>query len=610
MGRSYLALALVAAILVSAVVVCSYAESGVVPASVQSWFWRRPVAVRVYASLYGAELLIGAKPFARLSIPWFSFMNPDFSDVRFASGSALMQQRFVSVSSGSSATVDVELPAGASGTYTLHMYYGNPSADRFSVDLPDIGFVWRYGDVEGVWPPIGPLPDTTGLNGASAAGFTRAVLVTLWVYASRPTIFRVYIAKSLASSNTYVSSATVGLYTGRLGMLLVDGSTTDFYDWVKQCCRIASVDVTYSDVAEVNAPSAGWYTISLRAYLTGNPYGYFTIYRVEDIVSGWVFGNAVSLVKIDRYRFLQVPVVWDSRYYSYDIGGEEPVSYVAPARPTVVWNATVGNVYYEYLVYPRTVTVAVPLFTTVVRNITVTLPPSSTLTTTVYIPVTTVTTYVPVEPTTITKTVTVAEPRFTATTYTTTVTRTVTKPVTETVAVTTASPVATTTTVNGTPTTTTTYVTTTTVVTRTYYTTVTEASPWRITRIVPTATETKTITTTVPVTTTIYAAVTVPVYYTTTVTLVNNNTSTVTTTVPITAAVDSAAGEYAVMQPLVLGPYGGATTVYWVVKSAATETVTTTAVAGVPVEYGLAILVAMLAVIGIAMYILLRRARH
>jgi len=63
---------------------------------------------------------------------------------------------------------------------------------------------------------------------------------------------------------------------------------------------------------------------------------------------------------------------------------------------------------------------------------------------------------------------------------------------------------------------------------------------------------------------------------------------------------------------LFLGPYGGVTTQYWVVRSIATETVTTT-VAGlpaVPVEYGLAVLVAMLAVIGIAMYILLRRARH
>jgi len=610
MRRSYLALALVAAILVSAVVVYGYAESMVVPASVQSWFWRRPVTVRVYASMYGAELLIGVKPFVRLSIPWYSFMNPDFSDVRFASGTALMQQRFVSVSSGSSATVDVELPAGASGTYTLHMYYGNPSAGRLTADLPAIGFVWRYDDVEGIWTVNGPLPDTTSLNGASAAGFTRTVLVALWVYASRATIFRVYISRWLASSNTYVSSATVELYTGRLGMLLVDGSTIDFYDWVKQCCRVASVGVANVDVVEVNTPSAGWYTVSLRATLTGNPYGYFTMYRVEDIVNGWVFGNAVDLVKIDKYRFLQVPVVWDSHYYGYDIGDAEPVSYVAPARPTVVWNATVGNVYYEYLVYPRTVTVTVPVFTTVVRNVTVTLPPSSALTTTVYIPVTTVTTYVPVEPTTITRTVTVTEPRFTATTYTTTVTRTVTKPVTETVTETTTSPVDTTTTVDGTPITTTTYITTTTVVTRTYYTTVTETTPWKITQIIPTATETKTITTTVPVTTTIYAAVTMPVYYTATLTLVNNDTSTVTTTVPITAAVDFASGEYAVMQPLVLGPYGGVTTQYWVVKSVATETVTATVGAAAPVEYGLAILVAMLALIGIAMYILLRRARH
>jgi hypothetical protein len=102
-----------------------------------------------------------------------------------------------------------------------------------------------------------------------------------------------------------------------------------------------------------------------------------------------------------------------------------------------------------------------------------------------------------------------------------------------------------------------------------------------------------------------------PVYYTATLTLINNDTSTVTTTVPVTAAVDFAAGEYAVMYPLVLGPYGAAeTTVYWVVRSPVTETVTTVAVSGAPVEYGLAVLVAMIVVIGTAVYILMRRARH
>jgi hypothetical protein len=436
------------------------------------------------------------------------------------------------------------------------------------------------------------------------------VLVSLWVYAGRATIFRVYIGKWLATPYTYVSNATVVLYSGRLDMYHVDGSTTDFYDWVKQLYRVASVDVTEADVAEVNAPSAGWYTIALRVVLAGTPYGCATVYKVEDRLDGWVFGNAVDLVKIDRYRFLQVPVVWDSRYYSYDIGDAEPVSYVAPARPTVVWNATVGNVYYEYLVYPRTVTATVPLFTTVTRYITVTLPPNTAITTTVYVPVTTVATYVPVEPTTITRTVTVAEPRFTTVYYTTTVTRTASMEVTETRTVATATPVTTTTTVGGTPITTTTYITTTAVVTTTYYTSVTETSPWRATRISPIKTETTTITTTVPVTTTIYAAITMPVYYTATLTLVNNNTYTVATAVPITAAVGVASGEYAVMQPVLIGPYGAAetATVYWVVRSPVTETVTTTAVAGAPVEYGFIILVAMLAVIGVAIYVLMRRA--
>ena len=600
MRRSYLALAVVAAVLLSAVVAYSYAESTVVPASVQSWGWRRPVTVDVYADMYGAEMLIGVKPLFRAEIPWYDFMSPDFSDVVFVSGTYMHGVVWESIQSGTKAVASIELPTGATGSYTLYMYYNNPSATRFGINMPAVGFVWRSkGGID---------PDIIGMNGAKAVGtYGGVTLVALWVYLPSTTV-RIYIARYAE-----VPDEVISLYKAKLDIFHVDAAKLDFYDWVKASYLVVNASSAGKQYIDLNVPREGWYTIALRMSVTGG-FNYITIYKVVDLYSGYTFGNAIDLVPIDStgLRFFQVPVIWDSRYYSYKIGGAEPVSYVAPVRPTVVWNETVGNVYYEYLVYPRTVTVTVPIFTTVVRNVTVTLPPDTTLTTTVYIPVTTVTTYVPVEPTTITKTVTVTEPRFTATTYTTTVTKTVTKPVTETRTETTAAPVTTTTTVNGTPTTTTTYITTTTVVTTTYYTTVVETSPWRVTKIVPTKTETKTITTTVPVTTTIYAEVTMPVYYTATLTLVNRDaTSTVTTTVPVTAAVDVATGEYAVMQPLVLGPYGGATTAYWVVRSIVTETVTETATAlPVPVEHGLAILVAMLGIIGAAMYLLVRRARR
>jgi hypothetical protein len=110
------------------------------------------------------------------------------------------------------------------------------------------------------------------------------------------------------------------------------------------------------------------------------------------------------------------------------------------------------------------------------------------------------------------------------------------------------------------------------------------------------------------VTTTIYAEVTVPVYYTTTVTLVNNGGATVTTAVYVNGTVTGASGEYAMVYPMVIGPYGGVatTTVYWVVKESYTTTVTEYAGFAGP-SYGWIVLLAMLVVVGIAIFYLVRK---
>jgi hypothetical protein len=321
------------------------------------------------------------------------------------------------------------------------------------------------------------------------------------------------------------------------------------------------------------------------------------------------------------------------------------------SSPTAVWNATIGNVYYAFYVIPKTVTATMPVTVTVATPVTVTLPPSTTITSTVVVPAATITTWIALPPTTVTMPVTVTVPEFTSRVYTTTVyvpttiTRTVVSPVTTAVpeTITTTVPVTTTTVVPTTvtttttvgnttttttvvtnstvttttesPVTTTTWVTTTTTTTVVYYTTTTITSPWEATVISPYTTITKTVTTAIPITTTIYEPVTTAINYTTTVTLVNNGSTPVETTVNInTTSTYWAAETYDVVYPVVVGSYGGAaattttSTVYWIVKSP--YTVTTTVYTGAPApSYGWLILLAMIAIIGVAIFYLVRK-RH
>jgi hypothetical protein len=553
----------------------------------------------VYAEMQNPERIIGVFPRVRFSIPYYSFMSPDFSDVRFEYGYVLPSY-WRSVSNGQRATVDVELPVSGKGLYTVYMYYGNPNASRYHVEYQDIGFVWYRGICTWCGDSL-----FKGARVPSASGGTN--LLVLWVRADSATYYRVFMGSTcIDSGDVYFA-----LLRGRWGMEYVNASAGDFYGYIYKNYAVTSatqrIPAGGSISIDVNVPAGGWYTIVLKHYMSVCA---FVVYEIDDLGTGNRFGNAIDFIPIDGYRARLVPVIWDTYFYSYSIGDAQPVAYVAPATPSVVWNATIGNAYFEYYVAPRTVTVTVPVTVTVGTPIYVTIPPSTTVVTTVYVPVSTVTTWVALPPTTIYRTVTVTVPEYTYRVYTTTVTvpttitRTVTAPVTTTI------PVTTTTVIGGTPTVTTIWVTTTTTTTYYLYTTTTVTSPWIITAVSPYTTVTKTITTTIPVTTTMYAEATVPVYYTTTLTLVNTGANTVTTAVKVNAtATYWVNGSYAAVYPVVVGPYGGVstTTVYWVVKSPYTVTTTVYGGAGFEVSWGWLALVAMVAVLGLAIWYLIRR---
>jgi hypothetical protein len=576
--------------LVAAVI--HYIESSAqIPASLQSWWWRRPVTVNVYAEMRNPEKIIGVFPRVRLTIPYYAYMSPDFRDVRFEYGYVLPSY-WVSVTSAQRATVDVELPIIGKGTYTVYMYYGNPNASSYHVEYQDIGFLWY--DI----PEMNIIDEYSGVR----VPRTRSSgLYVMWVRADGPTYYRVFV-------HGIIRTMYIALLRGRWGIEYVNASALDFYTDIYRRYLVANATVTkVPTFIDFAIPAAGWYTIVVRFSVFFD--GSAAIYIVEDLSTGNKFGNAVDFVLIDGYRARLVPVLWDAKFYSYSIGDAQPVAYVAPITPSAVWSTTIGNAYFEYYVAPRTVTVTVPVTVTVATPITVTLPPG-TVTTTIYIPATTITTWVALPPTTIYRTVTVTVPEFTSTVYTTTVyvpttiTRTVTIPITTTV------PVTTTTVIGGTPTVTTIWVTTTTTTTYYLYTTTTITSPWIATIITPYTTVTKTITTTIPIVTTIYAAITLPVYYTTVLTLVNTGTNTITTTINVNAtATYSAEGTYAAMYPVVIGPYGYVTTVYWVVKETYT---TTTTVTEYMVEYmvavpGLILLLVLLVIMGLAIWYIIRR---
>jgi hypothetical protein len=189
---------------------------------------------------------------------------------------------------------------------------------------------------------------------------------------------------------------------------------------------------------------------------------------------------------------------------------------------------------------------------------------------------------------------------------TSTVTETITETVTNTETVTATETITSTFTTTSTVTNTET-VTATETITSTFTTTSTVTNTETVTAT-ETITSTFTTTSTVTNTETVTSAVTttVPSTVTITETVASGAPSTETVTSTVTSAVTYAVTSTETVASTVTSP------VYVHLYRTATETVTTT-VAGlpaVPVEYGLAVLVAMLAVIGIAMYILLRRARH
>jgi len=604
-NRSYLAAAVALAILVIGLAYYRpsvLAEVSVVPASLQSWWFRRPITVNVFAEMQHPESIIGFNPYVRLNIQYYGYMNPDFSDVRFAVGSYLSETHWESISNGQSAIADVELPIAGKGSYTIYMYYGNPNATMFNPLPRDIGFMW-YSATYDVANIRGVRVPGVHYNGGS-------VLFVMWVWADRSTYYRVYIGSAFG----FDYGCTVALLRGKWGIEYVDSNKLDFYDYIYKYNHVANASLTVpaggTATVDFNIPSNGWYTLVLR--YNAQSWGAMAIYEVEDLSTGNKFGDAGDYIAIDDHRFRLFPILWDGGYYSYSIGEQQPVAYVAPMKPTVVWNTTIGNAYFEYYVVPRTVTVSVPVTVTVATPVTVTLPPSTTITTTIYVPAGTVTTWIPLPPTTIYKTITVTVPEYTYKVYTTTVTVPTTITLSSAAPVTTTVPVTTTTTVGGSPTVTTVWVTTTTTTTYYYYTTTTITSPWIATVVSPYTTVTKTITTAIPVTTTIYAPITVPVYYTTTVTLVNNGTDTLTTSINVNATTSYwAGGTYAAVYPVVVGPYGGVTTttVYWIVKSPYTVTTTVYGGGALPVapSYGWLILLAMIAVIGFAIFYLVRK---
>jgi len=566
-----------------------------------TWWWRVKVHVYVYANLINAYKIIGTNPWVSLFIDYRSQMNPDFSDVRFVYNGNYMGTYWRFVSSSTAAIVYVQLPSDSKAVvtpYTFYMYYGNPNAKMWGQsNVPAIGFVWRdWQD----WYEYDML-ETKGVNLPYTAGWG---MMALWIRAdSGNTYYRLSLGKRGGPAFLKLC-----LLRGIWDINYVDATAKDFYSYIYDVYNVACYDPTNVDYVDLAIPERGWYTVLFRWAA-----GAFGFTDIMDLSTNNMFGNAVDVVPMsgDKYRYWLVPVLWNSNYYSYSFGDPERVAAAVAAVPTVVWNATLGGSYYEVGYMPRTVTVTVPFFTTVTTSIPVVLPPNTTVTTTVYMPITTITTWIPIEPTTITKTFTVTVPSFTYREYTTTVTMPVKSPYTVTSTITTTASY---TTVVDTITTVTT-ITSTLVTSSTKYTTVTVTSPWRITQVSPYTTVTSTITTTIPVTTTIYETATVPVYYTETLTLSNTNTATVTTTVPLTAAVNGAEATYIYNNPVVIGPEAGpeaiTTTAYWVVRSVETTTVTTTvgaAAAGVS-WLGWVVLLVMLAVMGFAIFYLVKRSR-
>jgi len=311
----------------------------------------------------------------------------------------------------------------------------------------------------------------------------------------------------------------------------------------------------------VDAPN-GWQDISL--YLTGRnaiPNYSPTEQYIISLVYMVTFDAVHMYFQVNDTNNNILAEAWASSYF-YD-GAFRP-SYIGLVVDE-------GNATFDYLLAAAAPT-AFPVTSTVTETITETVTNTETVTATETITSTFTTT------STVTNTETVTATETITSTFTTTSTVTNTETVTATETIT--STFTTTSTVTNTET-----VTATETITSTFTTTST---------VTNTETVTSAVTTTVPSTVTI------------TETVASGAPSTETVTSTVTSAVTYAVTSTETVASTVTSP------VYVHLYRTATETVTTT-VAGlpaVPVEYGLAVLVAMLAVIGIAMYILLRRARH
>ena len=605
MNRTYI----VAAVIVSVLCIAVLNAQGVYPPVVSSWLRTAKVNLYIYANIRNPEVM-GIRYAVRLNVPYRTGMNNDFSDLRFGYDASLLSMNIVSYSQ-SSATVDVFVDFG-SGEHSIDMYFGNPEA-KYMIYTPyqRIGWSATSGTVNFKTSSI------DGVETRGVTGFFSGVkgIHNIWFYSPSSG----YVNVSFMVSGYSTPSVRLRLYSAVLYPWDFDfGSAFDYYPYTNEYIEATYTTSSNSGYYIFNLDSGGWYTISILASKpdTTNAYDLLpAITKIELLDSNFnviaSYGNAAKCDLIDNQRCWLLPILHDSRYYSYSISSDVPVVTVAPLSPTAVFNTVLGNQYYELGYVYRTVTVTLPTTVTVTTSIPIAVGPTSTYTYTVVIPVTTTTMFVAAPAATYTFTRTVTITQFTAIPSTLPVTITTTLPVT----MTTTSPVTiTTTSIGGTPVRTTTITTTTEIVTTTViYSATTITSPWKITVYSPIDTVTTTITTTIPVETTVYANVAMPIFATGTVTVTNTGTSTVTTTVNVTAVGNDQVGVFYFEEPYGINVYGGVTTtteVYWIARTVtSTVTATTGAVSyGVDVWLYVAVFV-MIVVLAIAIIVLARKMK-
>ena len=596
--------------IVLSMAVYAVAEAQRILPGVHTWSWYRGVSLYITAPVKGAAV-IGMPPIVRITVPWSAGMNADFSDLRFTYGDSLLGSQVVSYSAGASAVVDVVLPKEfGAGAWSLGMYYGNPEAHHVFIQYPTVGWVVA---------PLGTLSvsNVDGVETLAVSYSAGGTIFALFVYVPEPCYLNVSV-RGFVEFADWKRSSVVRVYRGKLTPWDVDYSSWDFYNYARQYL-VAEVNAT--EEVQVNVAYVGWYTVVARLFYELGSYRRIAITRLMLVDAFgnvlYSYGNGFKIVQyLDSNKAVLAPVLFDSRFVSYVIGGAVPRQLVARFEPHIETVACIGNACYVFGYLYRTVTVTVPLTYTTVANVTVTVPAYTTITTTAYMPVTTTTMYVTQPPATATVTYTATSTSYAPTITTTTVyvstTSAVTSPVTRTTTITTTTGVPQ---PPGSPTTTittTTVVTTTTVITTTYYTTIKQTSPWRATIFTPISTVTTTVTTTIPVTTTIVAGVAVPVYATAVLTLANTKASPVTLTTAATFVAENPEAVVYFEEPLAIGAHGAGVTrtEYWIARTVetATETVTASPEYWAVPATGAVVLVVMLAILAAAIaYLVIRR---